>query len=179
MRAPRRGNPPIETARCAANPAGSAADVGQAHSLMLKHIRPSVSRVPSASSLCMMLSRRRPSGSPPTGTVRASAHSRFDYLGAAEVDALWIRPGSTATLHRARAPSMLRDAADAALMNKELALAGDSQVGLVLRVLTGVQSDPPDVEDAGVGKLLAVTMRDDQDFPTRGVHASAWRSYRR
>ena len=27
-----------------------------------------------------------------------------------------------------------------------------------------------------VGKLLSVTMRDDQDFPIRGAHASAWRN---
>ena len=51
-----------------------------------------------------------------------------------------------------------------------------SQVGLVLRfspVYNVIKQmfDAPDV-----GRLLSVTMRDDQDFPTRGAHASAWRN---
>src|SRR5262249_61851616 len=51
-----------------------------------------------------------------------------------------------------------------------------SQVGLVLRfspvytVMRALVSDP------GAGAVLAVTMRDDQDFPIRGVHNSAWRN---
>ena len=51
-----------------------------------------------------------------------------------------------------------------------------SQVGLVLRfspvytVIRALLSDP------SAGAVLAVTMRDDQDFPIRGVHNSAWRN---
>ncbi len=51
-----------------------------------------------------------------------------------------------------------------------------SQVGLVLRfspvynVIKAMFKEP----DAGI--LLSVTMRDDQDFPTRGAHASTWRN---
>ncbi len=51
-----------------------------------------------------------------------------------------------------------------------------SQVGLVMRfapVYTVIRAmfAKPDV-----GRMLAVTMRDDQGFPTRGVHSSGWRN---
>lgn len=51
-----------------------------------------------------------------------------------------------------------------------------SQVGLVLRfspvytVMKAMMGEP----DAG--RVLSATMRDDQDFPIRGVHASGWRN---
>ncbi|HEV2169595.1 MAG TPA: Gfo/Idh/MocA family oxidoreductase [Candidatus Binatus sp.] len=51
-----------------------------------------------------------------------------------------------------------------------------SQVGLVLRfsaVYTVIRARARAPE---AGRLLAVTLRDDQDFPTRGAHASAWRN---
>ncbi len=51
-----------------------------------------------------------------------------------------------------------------------------SQVGLVLRfspVYTVIRAM---ASEKTAGALLAATMRDDQDFPTRGVHNSAWRN---
>ncbi len=51
-----------------------------------------------------------------------------------------------------------------------------SQVGLVLRfspVYTVIRAM---VSEKSAGALLTATMRDDQDFPTRGVHNSAWRN---
>ena len=51
-----------------------------------------------------------------------------------------------------------------------------SQVGLVLRFSPVYNVVKAMFEDGDVGKLLSVTMRDDQDFPTRGVHAGAWRN---
>jgi len=51
-----------------------------------------------------------------------------------------------------------------------------SQVGLVLRFSPVYNVVKAMFEEDGVGKLLSVTMRDDQDFPTRGTHASAWRN---
>ena len=68
-------------------------------------------------------------------------------------------------------------AADAAQMERaarEGAVA--AQVGLVLRfspvytVIRAMAAEP------AAGKLLAITLRDDQDFPIRGSHASAWRN---
>ncbi len=51
-----------------------------------------------------------------------------------------------------------------------------SQVGLVLRFSPVYNVIKTMFEVPGVGKLLSVTMRDDQDFPIRGAHASAWRN---
>ncbi len=50
------------------------------------------------------------------------------------------------------------------------------QVGLVLRfspVYTVIRAM---AAEEGAGRMLAVTMRDDQDFPIRGAHASRWRN---
>ena len=51
-----------------------------------------------------------------------------------------------------------------------------SQVGLVLRFSPVYNVIKAMFEEQDVGQLLSVTMRDDQDFPTRGSHASAWRN---
>ena len=51
-----------------------------------------------------------------------------------------------------------------------------SQVGLVLRFSPVYNVIKAMFEQPDVGRLLSVTMRDDQDFPTRGAHASAWRN---
>lgn len=68
-------------------------------------------------------------------------------------------------------------AAEAAEMRAEIERAGViSQVGLVLRfspvytVIRALAGEP------AAGRMLAVTMRDDQDFPIRGAHPSAWRN---
>ena len=68
-------------------------------------------------------------------------------------------------------------AAEAAEMQAAIKRAGViSQVGLVLRfspvytVMRAMASQP------AAGRALAVTMRDDQDFPIRGAHPSAWRN---
>jgi UDP-N-acetyl-2-amino-2-deoxyglucuronate dehydrogenase len=68
-------------------------------------------------------------------------------------------------------------AADAQEMATAISSAGViSQVGLVLRfspvytVMRALLGDPSS------GAVLAVTMRDDQDFPIRGVHNSPWRN---
>jgi predicted dehydrogenase len=51
-----------------------------------------------------------------------------------------------------------------------------SQVGLVLRFSPVYNVIKQMFEGPDVGRLLSVTMRDDQDFPIRGAHASAWRN---
>jgi len=51
-----------------------------------------------------------------------------------------------------------------------------SQVGLVLRFSPVYNVIKATFDQQDVGRLLSVTMRDDQDFPTRGAHASAWRN---
>ncbi len=68
-------------------------------------------------------------------------------------------------------------AAEAAEMQAEVERAGvTSQVGLVLRfspVYTVIRALATEPE---AGRMLGVTMRDDQDFPIRGAHPSAWRN---
>lgn len=50
-----------------------------------------------------------------------------------------------------------------------------SQVGLVMRYAAAFWVIKEMIEAPESGRLISVTMRDDQDFPTRGVHASSWR----
>jgi myo-inositol 2-dehydrogenase / D-chiro-inositol 1-dehydrogenase len=51
-----------------------------------------------------------------------------------------------------------------------------AQVGLVLRFSAVYNVMRSMIAEPDAGKLLAVTMRDDQDFPVRGAHASSWRN---
>jgi len=105
-----------------------------------------------------------------------------------EIDAVWIC--TPTAMHReaciaaARAGKhvfcekpLAMSAADAQAMHRALEAAGvQSQVGLVLRfspVYTVIRAM---VREAGAGRLIAITMRDDQDFPIRGAHPSAWRN---
>jgi predicted dehydrogenase len=68
-------------------------------------------------------------------------------------------------------------AAEASEMAAAIKTAGvTSQVGLVLRFSPVYNVIKQMFHEPDVGKLLSITMRDDQDFPTRGAHASAWRN---
>ena len=68
-------------------------------------------------------------------------------------------------------------AAEASAMAAAIKASGViSQVGLVLRFSPVYNVIKTMFEAPDAGRLLSVTMRDDQDFPTRGAHASAWRN---
>ncbi len=161
--------------------------IGQTHSLMLKQLADRIEgsvRVVAVHDIVAAQAERL-AGYWEGANVMASADS---ILGDARVDALWIC--TPTRFHRelciaaARAGKhvfcekpLAMDAAEAALMNAELDSAGVmSQVGLVLRFSPVYSVIRRMLEEADAGKLLAVTMRDDQDFPTRGVHAGAWRN---
>jgi predicted dehydrogenase len=104
------------------------------------------------------------------------------------IDAVWIC--TPTALHRqvciaaARAGKhifcekpLAMTAAEAAEMAAAIKTAGViSQVGLVLRFSPVYNVIKQMFREPDVGKLLSITMRDDQDFPTRGAHASAWRN---
>ena len=104
------------------------------------------------------------------------------------IDAVWIC--TPTALHRqvciaaARAGKhifcekpLAMTAADASEMAAAIKAAGIiSQVGLVLRFSPVYNVIKQMFHEPDVGKLLSITMRDDQDFPTRGAHASAWRN---
>ena len=51
-----------------------------------------------------------------------------------------------------------------------------AQAGLVLRFSPIYTVMKAMAEAPGAGEIIAVTMRDDQDFPIRGVHDSKWRN---
>jgi predicted dehydrogenase len=68
-------------------------------------------------------------------------------------------------------------AAEAAEMQSEIERAGVvSQVGLVMRFMAVYAVMRVLATDPTAGKILAVAMRDDQDFPIRGAHPSGWRN---
>ncbi|MGH7779988.1 MAG: Gfo/Idh/MocA family oxidoreductase [Candidatus Binataceae bacterium] len=71
--------------------------------------------------------------------------------------------------------AMTADDADA--MHRALAAAGvQSQVGLVMRFAPVYAVIREMLRAPEAGRLIAITMRDDQDFPIRGAHPSAWRN---
>jgi predicted dehydrogenase len=68
-------------------------------------------------------------------------------------------------------------APEAAEMQAEIERAGvKSQVGLVMRFMAVYTVMRALATDPSAGKILAVAMRDDQDFPIRGAHPSPWRN---
>ncbi|HYL57272.1 MAG TPA: Gfo/Idh/MocA family oxidoreductase [Candidatus Acidoferrales bacterium] len=104
------------------------------------------------------------------------------------IDAVWICTPTAMHRHACIAAAkagkhifcekpLAMSAADADEMSAAIKSAGVlSAVGLVMRfspVYTVIKSM---FEQPDAGRMLSVTMRDDQDFPTRGVHASAWRN---
>src|SRR5271155_1152450 len=112
--------------------------------------------------------------------------SAEEIIGDPSIDAVWIC--TPTAMHRqiciAAAPAgkhvfcekpLAMTAAEASEMAAAIKTSGVvSQVGLVLRFSPVYNVIKAMFEEAGVGQLLSVTMRDDQDFPTRGSHARAW-----
>ncbi len=66
---------------------------------------------------------------------------------------------------------------DAAEMQAAIGRAGVvGQVGLVMRFAASYTVMGALANDSAAGRILAVTMRDDQEFPIRGSHPSLWRN---
>jgi myo-inositol 2-dehydrogenase / D-chiro-inositol 1-dehydrogenase len=66
---------------------------------------------------------------------------------------------------------------DAAQMHGAIEKAGVvGQVGLVMRFAAIYTAMRELLNSPAAGKILAVTMRDDQEFPIRGAHPSLWRN---
>jgi predicted dehydrogenase len=104
------------------------------------------------------------------------------------IDAVWIcTPTAThreACVAAARAGKhvfcekpLAMTANDAEAMHHALEASGvQSQVGLVMRFSPVYAVIREMIREPEAGALIAVTMRDDQDFPIRGAHPSAWRN---
>jgi predicted dehydrogenase len=161
--------------------------IGQAHSLMLRHIaeRSDQSvRVAAVADVAHAQAERLAARWP---GARALA-SADELVADRDLDAVWIctptRLHRDAVIAAARAGKhvfcekpLAMTSAEAAEMADAIRRAGvTSQVGLVLRfspvytVMKALAAEP------GAGRMCAAVMRDDQDFPIRGVHASAWRN---
>ncbi len=161
--------------------------IGQTHSLMLKQIADRteqsvrvVAIADVASAAAAKLAARWPGAKALT-----SAHEILDDVA---LDAVWIC--TPTAMHRetciaaARAGKhifcekpLAMSAAEAAEMSETIRTACViSQVGLVLRFSPVYTVMKALIAEPEAGRVLAATMRDDQDFPIRGVHASGWRN---
>ena len=161
--------------------------IGQAHSLMLRRISDRTNgsvRVVAVADHQAKAAENLAAHWPQAKALGSSAEVIADET----INAVWI---CTPTAHHREAcvlaaqagkhifceKPLAMTAADAQEMAGAISAAGViSQVGLVLRfspVYTVVRAL---VSDRGAGAVLAVTMRDDQDFPIRGVHNSVWRN---
>ncbi len=161
--------------------------IGQVHSLMLRHIADRTEqsvRVVAVADVAHAQAERLAARWPGAHAL-ASAD---DLIADRSIDAVWIctptRLHRDAAIAAARAGKhifcekpLAMTSAEAAEMADAIHRAGVlSQVGLVLRFspVYTVMKSMAAAPDAG--RILAVVMRDDQDFPIRGVHASAWRN---
>ncbi|HUA35868.1 MAG TPA: Gfo/Idh/MocA family oxidoreductase [Candidatus Binataceae bacterium] len=161
--------------------------IGQTHSMMLRQIadrtEQSVRVVAVADAVhaeAEKLESRWPG-------ARALASAQ-QILDDASIHAVWIC--TPTAMHRevciaaARAGKhifcekpLAMSAAEAIEMRNAIEAAGVvSQVGLVLRFSPVYTVMKALIAAPEAGRVLAATMRDDQDFPIRGVHASGWRN---
>ena len=161
--------------------------IGQAHSLMLRLIADRTEGGVRIASICDVthaaaekLAAKWP-GAKTTASVR-------EILDDPAIDAVFIcTPTST---HReicvaaARAGKhifcekpLAMSALEAVEMQSEIERAGViGQVGLVMRFMAVYTVMRALANDPAAGTILAIAMRDDQDFPIRGAHPSAWRN---
>jgi predicted dehydrogenase len=161
--------------------------IGQTHSLMLQRISERANGSLRVVAVADREARAAESLAARWPQAKALASSA-EVIADQTINAVWI---CTPTVYHREACLMAARAGKHIFCEKPLAMtAADGQemagairsagvigqVGLVLRfspvytVIRALVSEP------GAGAVLAVTMRDDQDFPIRGVHNSAWRN---
>jgi predicted dehydrogenase len=161
--------------------------IGQMHSLMLRKIAARTNsgvRVRAVADQNPDAAHKLASRWPGALALRSAE----EVIADGSIDAVWIctptaqhREACIAAAQAGKAifceKPLAMSAAEAAEMAAAIRDAGvSSQVGLVLRfspvytVIRAMCAEP------GAGRLFVATMRDDQDFPTRGVHNSAWRN---
>jgi predicted dehydrogenase len=161
--------------------------IGQVHSLMLRRIADCTAgsvRVTAVADSNLEAARRLASRWPGA----SAGGSAEELLSDDSIDAVWIC--TPTALHRDQCIAAARagkhvfcekplamTAGEAIAMGEEIRKAGVmSQVGLVLRFSPTFTVIREMTAEDGAGRMLAVMMRDDQDFPVRGVHNSAWRN---
>ncbi len=161
--------------------------IGQTHSMMLRYVADRTEQSVRVSAVADVSHPAAERLAARWQGARA-VESAEEIIADTSIDAVWI--GTPTAMHRqvciaaARAGKhifcekpLAMTAADASAMASAIKASGvKSQVGLVLRFSPVYNVIKAMFKEPAVGRLLSVTMRDDQDFPTRGVHASAWRN---
>jgi predicted dehydrogenase len=161
--------------------------IGQLHSMMLRYV---ADRTEQSVRVVSVADLSHPAAEHLAARWQGAQafESAEEIIADPSIDAIWIC--TPTAMHRqiciaaARAGKhifcekpLAMTAAEASEMAAAIKASGViSQVGLVLRFSPVYNVVKAMFEEDGVGKLLSVTMRDDQDFPTRGTHASAWRN---
>ncbi len=161
--------------------------IGQTHSMMLRYVADRTEqsvRVTAVADVSHPAAERLAA----RWEHARAVESAEEIIADTSIDAVWIC--TPTAMHRqvciaaARAGKhifcekpLAMTAAEASEMASAIKTSGvTSQVGLVLRFSPVYNVIKSMFKQQDVGRLLSVTMRDDQDFPTRGVHASAWRN---
>ena len=161
--------------------------IGQTHSMMLRQIANRTEQSVRVTSVADVSHRAAEQLAARWPDARAF-ESAEEIIADPAIDAVWICTPTAmhrqTTIAAARAGKhifcekpLAMSAADAAEMAAAIDASGvTSQVGLVMRFSPIYNVIADMFRDASAGRMLSVTMRDDQDFPTRGVHASGWRN---
>lgn len=161
--------------------------IGQTHSMMLRYVADCTEhsvRVASIADISHAAAQKLAA----RWHGAKALESAEEVIADPSIDAVWIC--TPTAMHRqiciaaARAGKhifcekpLAMTAAEAAQMAAAIKASGVmSQVGLVLRFSPVYGVIKAMFEEPSAGKLLSVTMRDDQDFPIRGSHNSAWRN---
>ncbi len=163
--------------------------IGQTHSMMLRHVADRTEqsvRVVSVADLSHLAAEHLAA----MWEGARALESAEEIIADPSIDAVWIC--TPTAMHRqaciaaARAGKhifcekpLAMSTAEATEMAGVIEASGViAQVGLVMRFSPVYNVIKAMFKEPDVGTILSVTMRDDQDFPTRGVHASAWRNDR-
>src|SRR5579862_2420403 len=161
--------------------------IGQLHSMMLRYVADRTEqsvRVVSVADVSHTAAEQLAARWPEARALESAE----EIIADPSIDAVWIC--TPTAMHRqiciaaARAGKhifcekpLAMTAADAAAMSSAIDASGVlSQVGLVMRFSPVYNVMAEMFRDPAAGRMLSATMRDDQDFPTRGTHASAWRN---
>jgi len=161
--------------------------IGQVHSMMLRYVAERTEqsvRVVSVADVSHPAAERLAA----RWDGARALESAEEIIADPSIDAVWIC--TPTAMHRQACVAAARagkhifcekplamTAAEASEMAASIKASGvTSQVGLVMRFSPVYNVIKAMCHRPDAGRLLSVTMRDDQDFPTRGVHASAWRN---
>jgi myo-inositol 2-dehydrogenase/D-chiro-inositol 1-dehydrogenase len=161
--------------------------IGQLHSMMLRYVADRTEqsvRVVSVADVSHLAAEKLAS----RWQGAKALESAEEIIGDPSIDAVWICTptamhlkvciaAANAGKHIFCEKPLAMTAAEASAMAAAIKASDvTSQVGLVLRFSPVYNVIKTMFQEPDVGKLLSVTMRDDQDFPIRGAHASAWRN---